>query len=591
MSAGIAAVYCTGVRYLRMLSNSILAGALAATYVVVLLLLLNPSLPTDPRTFGPLALSVGAFYTAYCAAAAYLLLIVRQVVGREMFSPAWVSVTVLAWLGAVAAAVGAVVFWANISTFALVLEPRTVTALTQGVIALAATALLLLIIALLQAYGGRRIVWAAWLVAVIGASIAVPLAFRGPAERPPLEARSFVGVMTAPVEHEARVSVIALDAGSLELITSAAAEGRLPNFGRILDAGAVAHLATLHPTSPEAVWTAVATGKLPQKNGVRSAAVYRLAGRSRSDALELLPDHCLATGLLRFGILSEDRLTSASVRAMALWSILSRAGISVSVLNFPLTYPAPILRGFAVSDTYARNANSPSEFGDPKELYPFDLRDDVMQALASEETARPPLALEGIAERFRAPSRTDLAYETLRRTLAVTHPTQVSIMRFASTDPIGHYFLRYAMPSRFGDVSDDERRRLGGVLEAHYGLVDDAIGRAIAALEPEDLLLVVSGFGIEPLGVGKRVLERLIGDPDVSGTHEAAPDGFLMAYGASVAKTRQLRRASVVDVVPTILYFLGLPIGRDMDGYARVDLFQPAFTREHPMTFVPTHEQ
>jgi hypothetical protein len=45
------------------------------------------------------------------------------------------------------------------------------------------------------------------------------------------------------------------------------------------------------------------------------------------------------------------------------------------------------------------------------------------------------------------------------------------------------------------------------------------------------------------------------------------------AYGASVAGGGPPARASVVDVMPTILYFLGLPIGRDMDGYARTDLF------------------
>jgi hypothetical protein len=47
----------------------------------------------------------------------------------------------------------------------------------------------------------------------------------------------------------------------------------------------------------------------------------------------------------------------------------------------------------------------------------------------------------------------------------------------------------------------------------------------------------------------------------------------------------------VVDVTPTILYFLGLPIGRDMDGYARTDLFQPSFTAEHPITSIPTYER
>jgi hypothetical protein len=96
---------------------------------------------------------------------------------------------------------------------------------------------------------------------------------------------------------------------------------------------------------------------------------------------------------------------------------------------------------------------------------------------------------------------------------------------------------------------------------------------------------------MEPLGFGKRMLERVIGDPDLSGSHEAAPDGFLMAYGSSVAKARLLRRASVVDVTPTVLYFLGLSVGRDMDGFVRTDLFQPSFTAERPITFIPSYER
>ncbi len=64
-----------------------------------------------------------------------------------------------------------------------------------------------------------------------------------------------------------------------------------------------------------------------------------------------------------------------------------------------------------------------------------------------------------------------------------------------------------------------------------------------------------------------------------------------MAYGASVARGRLQARASVVDVVPTVLYFLGLPIGRDMDGYARTDLFERRFTEERPITFIPTYEK
>jgi predicted AlkP superfamily phosphohydrolase/phosphomutase len=189
-----------------------------------------------------------------------------------------------------------------------------------------------------------------------------------------------------------------------------------------------------------------------------------------------------------------------------------------------------------------------------------------------------------------APGRLDRAFDQIARTLGPDHPTRVTVVRYASLDAIGHYYLRYAMPAEFGDVTDDERRRLGLVLESHYSFIDAAIGRAIAALGPDDLLLIVSGYGMEPLGFGKRLLEVMIGDPSLSGTHEGAPDGFLMAYGPSVARSRLLARGSVVDFVPTLLYFLGLPIGRDMDGFARTDLFQRAYTDERPITFIPTYE-
>jgi predicted AlkP superfamily phosphohydrolase/phosphomutase len=175
--------------------------------------------------------------------------------------------------------------------------------------------------------------------------------------------------------------------------------------------------------------------------------------------------------------------------------------------------------------------------------------------------------------------------------MARIKPAQVTLTRYQGLDSIGHYFLRYAQPADFGDVTEEERRRLGPVLERHYSLIDEAVGRALAGMGPDDLLIVVSGYGMEPLGLSKRLLERVIGDPDVSGTHETAPDGFLLAYGASVSRGRQQARASVVDIAPTILYFLGLPQGRDMDGYARTDLFQRSFTEERPITFIPTYDR
>ena len=79
----------------------------------------------------------------------------------------------------------------------------------------------------------------------------------------------------------------------------------------------------------------------------------------------------------------------------------------------------------------------------------------------------------------------------------------------------------------------------------------------------------------------------MIGDPRFTGTHERAPDGFLLAYGAPVAPARQARGA-VVDVAPTLLYFLGLPVARDMDGFVRTDLFTREFNEQRTITFIPS---
>ena len=139
-------------------------------------------------------------------------------------------------------------------------------------------------------------------------------------------------------------------------------------------------------------------------------------------------------------------------------------------------------------------------------------------------------------------------------------------------------------------MPDEEQQRLGGILIDQYGVADAVVGRELDRLQPGDLLIVTSGFGMEGLDPGKRVLERAFGNPQLSGSHERAPDGFLLAYGTAVQPGRH-PRASIVDLAPTVLYYLGLPVGRDMDGYARTDLFQRSLTETRPITFIPTYER
>ena len=571
-----------------MLSNAVLAGGLAATYVALLVLQINPALRLDDATAWPLLAAVVLVYGIHLAVGFYAVIVARQLLSAEGLSPGWVSFRLLAWFFALASTAAAALLWQNLWSFSAALDPQTTSRFFASAVAMTAAAVVAVVLGLFRLASGPPGRLAAWAFAAVAlSSVAVPLALRGPGRAGP----AYGPAVDAPVSAggtSGRVILLGLDAASLDVISPAVADGRLPNFARLLDRGASMHLATLRPTQPGPVWAAVATGKLPWRNGARSAATYRAA--TGSAAIDLLPDFCFAHALVSFGLLSESMQTSAALHAQPLWTLLGRAGISSTVVRWPLTWPAQPLPGSIVSDQYHRVSELAVALEEPGLTYPADLASD----LAGVE--RPPTSADSFTldpshpGSSAAPLALDRYYVAIMRQLATDRPARFTALRLQGLDMVGHYFLRFSMPDAFGDVSEDERRLYGRVLDQYYAYVDEELGRLMESLEPEDLLLVVSPFGLEPLSLPKRLLERTLGNPAITGTHERAPDGFMLAYGSTVRPGRY-PRGSVVDVTPTLLYYLGLPLGRDMDGFARADIFATSFTGERPIAYVPTYER
>jgi predicted AlkP superfamily phosphohydrolase/phosphomutase len=184
--------------------------------------------------------------------------------------------------------------------------------------------------------------------------------------------------------------------------------------------------------------------------------------------------------------------------------------------------------------------------------------------------------------------RWDRAYADTSAGLEQQFALRLSAVRYEGLVAFGRTHLREAQPERFGDPRRAAPER--SVLDRYYSFLDGEVGRAIGTLEDGDLLLVVSGYGMDPTTWYRRILARIRGEPDWSGTHENGPDGFLLAYGTNVVRA-QLPRGSIVDLAPTVLYYFGVPAGRDMDGYARTDLFTATYSVEHPVKYVASHER
>ena len=573
-----------------MLSNAVVAGAVAAAYVAALVLHLNPSIRLDDPAAWPLLGAVLLVYGVHLAVVFYAVIVARQVLSTEGVSPGWLSYRVLAWFCAAASTAAAALMWQNLWGFSAALDPDATRHFFVAAVTMTTCAVACVVLGVFRLWADRpgRLAAGAFGLVVL-ASIALPLAARGMGDSSRLGPRRLeTSRVFTPDTGARRVVLLAVDAASLDFISPAVADGRLPNFGRLLDGGASMHLATLRPTQPGPVWTAVATGKLPWRNGVRSAATYRaVAGGAAAD---LLPDFCFAHALVSFGLLTETLQTSAALLAEPVWTILGRAGLPSTIVRWPLTWPAQPLPGTLISDEFHRASEIALALDEPGLTYPPELASRLAR-VGRPSVDGSPQALEPEHPALGAtPLALDRFYVALADAIAAEAPVRFTALRLQGLDIVGHYFLRYAMPQAFGDVSEEERVRFGRVFEQYYAYVDAELGRLLDRLRPGDLLLVVSPFGLEPLSLPKRLLERTIGNPNISGTHERAPDGFLLAYGTSV-KPGRYPRGSVVDVTPTLLYYYGLPIGRDMDGYARTDIFTAAFSAERPIAFIPTYER
>jgi len=69
----------------------------------------------------------------------------------------------------------------------------------------------------------------------------------------------------------------------------------------------------------------------------------------------------------------------------------------------------------------------------------------------------------------------------------------------------------------------------------------------------------------------------------LSGSHRM--DGVLIARGPGIRRGAQVNGARIMDLAPTVLYALGVPVPRSMDGRVLEELFEPAYLAAHPVQY------
>jgi len=554
-----------------------LPGALAGALLAGLIFFLNPDLP-----FGAASVTRGA--AVYGALGALVGLAATLPFFRRRRQRARRA---LPWLLTLVLAAAAVAVWTHASRFAYFLPPGINVRMIKAAVLLSLAALIAFYTALLHAlhrrrYGPRsRLVFALLAAAALYVMVERREAFRPPPARSPRPS-------AVESQQRPRLLVVGLDGATLDALLPAAGGGGLPFLDEVIRGGAYGRLSTLAAERRTALWTTLATGKYPYRHGLVSERVWPAPWLAPGATLELLP---AGIGFTRWGTFGARprRADARDRRALALWEILPRLGVPCGVVGWPGS--APVDGGaarFAVSDRFfddseAAGAAAPAEVAERARL--FRLRSgEVAPALeAGLGDPPPPEVLAALAA--------DLWRESLTRFLLEQHHDLGAVfLQLDGLAAVSRLDFGGFWAARHEGVQDDAYQRAAERLEAYYAHLDAFLAALWRDTPPPRVLAVVSAYGVSPPSGARRAWGELWGRPALAGGFGDSPDGLLVLYGDGIRAPSLLTGARLVDLAPTLLYSLGAPVARDLDGRVLTSAFDRTHLARRPLSFLPSYE-
>lgn len=540
-------------RILRIIINSLLGGLFFTFLLAILVADLNINRPFSPGFLAHLTLSLAPVYGLLLAVVLALgFLFGKFLIGHgdriALISPSFLSLSFPLLIVLFLA-----IFRTNERYFSSFFGPEIRARLFTQTILLLTLALL----GILCFFGFRRMrkalfFWTYFIVLIFGLALVLAQRSRFPLLQERSGTTPLLGKKT-----EKRITLVGLDGLSFDFLIPLISLGKLPNFSWLMDNGNSGKLVSFSPTEPISLQTSLATGKLPAKHRLISDRHFRLW--KMEEEVEALPRFILFSQLTRFGFLKITPYRP-ELRIKDLWRILEGNRVSCLDMSWPRTADgaAPSPRGEKLVAELLGESTLPG---------------DSLSALARSAFLR------------------DLSIEESASTARTERQPQVFHLRLEGLNNVQAYFYKYSFPQQYGDIALEQIERYGSVIERYYEYYDGLIGRLLTGLKEDEILVVYSSFGVEALPLWKRFVERLLGDPNISAYHEIAPEGVVFFYGKGVRRAKSEEPVRIVDITPTLLYFLGLPVGRDMDGIVRSSAFSDDFIVENPIIYISSYEE
>jgi predicted AlkP superfamily phosphohydrolase/phosphomutase len=394
-----------------------------------------------------------------------------------------------------------------------------------------------------------------------------------------------------------RVVLFGIDGADWQVIEPLVARGRLPAFKRLIEAGATGTLLSQEPSASPSLWTTIATGVGPARHGIHGFVV----GGGEDPGGAGHDDDPRAPGGARAGAVRP--VTSGMRKAPAFWNILPRYGRKVGVVGWLVTWPAEPTNGYIVSSylpyVYNWSTGRPLKGtivkGIPRQTFPEALIGEL-----DADKVKPADLEAGLVGRFYDPAAVpglsrddqecvlgflwslacDETYRRIGRRLYSEYPVDLFAIYFGGVDVASHRFWKFAHPDAMPyGVTPARAAVLGGVIDAYYVYLDGLLGEYMDRLGADQTLVVLSDHGFKPV--------LFPGKPTTSGHHRL--QGIIGLYGRGVKRGGKIASAGLVDVLPTLLRLLDVPIAQDLEGRILADALDAGFLESRPAASVATY--
>lgn len=273
--------------------------------------------------------------------------------------------------------------------------------------------------------------------------------------------------------------MIGLDGCTFDILDPLMTSGVMPVLRDLMASGARAVLRSTVPALTPPAWTSMMTGRGPGAHGI----------------FDFFRKDAEASPLLRL-------LTSQDVASPMIWGLAHDAGLRSTVLNFPLTFPAPKIAGHVLPGGFIPwrqlrlGCHPPALFDQLQALPSFNARE---LALDMKHEAK---AIEGCADEELEPwvemhIRRERQWVDIAKALRHSEPSAFTALLFDGTDKIQHLCWRFIDPALSQQLTEPWERRVRDLVRDYYRSLDVLIGE-LRELFAGATIVIASDHGFGP---------------------------------------------------------------------------------------------